>query len=109
MDITLIYKKNLPEWNKLIMRISKEIKEGVWLSRIKAYFNVRQVIIEVRPGETPEDAWKRHVIDHPEARSANIKVFNLTKYEQTPFPLVNSRSPECAHNQIVASSLIKKS
>jgi hypothetical protein len=68
------------------MRITKEIKEDVWLSRIKVYFNVRQVIIEVRPGETREDAWKRHVIDHPEARNANIKVFNLPKYQQTLFP-----------------------
>ena len=79
-------KESLPEWNKLTMRISKEIKEDVWLNRIKAYFNVRQVIIEVRPGETREDAWKRHMIDHPEARNANIKVFNLTKYQQTLFP-----------------------
>jgi len=67
------------------MRISKEIKEGVWLSRFKSYFNVRQVIIEVLPGETPEDAWKRHVIDHPEAKGANIKVFNQVRYEQTLF------------------------
>jgi len=79
-------KESLPEWNKLTMRITKEIKEDIWLSRIKAYFNVRQVIIEVQPGETREDAWKRHVIDHPEARSANIKVFNLKKYQQTLFP-----------------------
>jgi len=26
------------------------------------------------------------VIDHPEARSANIKVFNLTNNQQTLFP-----------------------
>ena len=57
------------------MRISKGIKEDAWLRRIKDYFNVRQVIIEVRPGETPEDAWKRQVIDYPAARSANLKSF----------------------------------
>ena len=36
----------------VIMRSSKEIQQGKWFSRLKEYFNVRLVIIEVRPGET---------------------------------------------------------
>ncbi len=66
----------------VIMRSAKEIQQGIWLSRLKAYFNVRLVIIEVRPGETREDSWKRHLTDHPEAKYANIKVFNRAKYDQ---------------------------
>ena len=64
------------------MRSSKEIQKGKWFSRLKEYFNVSLVIVEVRPGETREDSWKRHLSDHPEAQYANIKVFNRTKYDQ---------------------------
>jgi len=64
------------------MRNLKEIQQGMWLSRLKGYFNVRLAIIEVRPGETPEDSWKRHLTDNPEANCANIRVFNRTNYDQ---------------------------
>ena len=63
------------------MRSSKEIQQGKWFSRLKGYFHVRLAIIEVRPGETREDSWIRHLADHPEAQYANIKIFNRTKYE----------------------------
>ncbi len=64
------------------MRISKRIQEGAWLSRIKGYFNVRLAIIEVRPGETREESWKRHLADHPEAEYTNIKIFNQAKSDR---------------------------
>lgn len=62
----------------VITRSSKETLAGAWLSRIKQYFNIRQVIIEVPPGETREDS----ATDHPEAKYANIRVFNRMKYDQ---------------------------
>ncbi len=65
----------------VIMRSSKEIQKGKWLSRLKEYFNVRLAIIEVRPGETREDSWKRHVTAHPEAEYAKIKIFNRANYD----------------------------
>jgi len=71
-----------------MMRVSKEIQEGVWFSRIKEYFNVRPVVIEVRPGETREDSWRRHLIDHPEAKSATVRVFHRAKYDQDPLKSV---------------------
>ncbi|MFI5329536.1 MAG: hypothetical protein ACHQ2F_00655 [Desulfobaccales bacterium] len=64
------------------MRRSKAIQQGKWFSRLKDYFHVRLAIIEVRPGETREDAWIRHLADHPEAKYANVKIFNRTKYDQ---------------------------
>jgi len=64
------------------MRSSKEIQQGKWFGRLKEYFNVRLVIIEVRLGETREDAWIRHLADHPEAKYANVKIFNRTQYDQ---------------------------
>ncbi len=75
-------KENLLGWKMIVMRSSKEIQKGKWLSRLKEYFNVRLVIIEVRPGETREDSWKRHVMDHPEAEYAKIKIFNRANYDQ---------------------------
>jgi hypothetical protein len=74
--------ESLLGWKMLIMRSSKAIEKGIWLNRLKEYFNVRLVIIEVRPGETWEDSWIRHLSDHPEAKYANIKIFNRTKYDQ---------------------------
>lgn len=64
------------------MRNSKEIQKDIWLSRFKGHFNVRLAIIEVRPGETREDSWERHLTDNPEASYANIRVFNRTNYDQ---------------------------
>jgi hypothetical protein len=66
----------------VIMRSVQEIQQGKWFSKLKEYFNVRLAIIEVRPGETREDSWIRHLADHPEAEYANIKVFNRVKYDQ---------------------------
>jgi hypothetical protein len=64
------------------MRNSKQIRKGIWLSRLKGYFNIRLAIIEVRPGESRDDSWKRHLIDNPEANYANIKVFNRRNDDQ---------------------------
>jgi len=66
----------------VIMRNLKKIQKDIWLSRLKGYFNVRLAIIEVRPGETREDSWKRHLTDNPEANYANIRVFNRTNHDQ---------------------------
>jgi hypothetical protein len=66
----------------VIMRSSDKIQQEIWSGRLKEYFNVRLVIIEARPGETREDSWKRHVTDHPEAKYANVKVFNRKQYDQ---------------------------
>ncbi len=66
----------------VIMRNLKEIRKGIWLSRLKGYFNIRLAIIEVWPGETRDDSWKRHLHDNPEANYANIKIFNRTNYDQ---------------------------
>jgi len=61
-----------------IKRSSNKIQQGSRSSRVKPYFNVRLVIIEVRPGETREDSWKRHLTDHPEDEYADIRIFNRT-------------------------------
>jgi hypothetical protein len=68
----------------VVMRNLKKIQKDNWLSRLKRYFNVRLAIIEVRPGETREDSWKRHLTDNPEANYANIRIFNRTNHDQDP-------------------------
>ncbi|MEJ2672197.1 MAG: hypothetical protein P8168_08360 [Deltaproteobacteria bacterium] len=64
------------------MQVTKEFQERVWLTRIKGSLNMRLAIVEVRPGETREDSWQRHLTDHPEAKNANIRVFNWTKDDE---------------------------
>jgi hypothetical protein len=64
------------------MPVSKEFQESVWLTRIKGHLNMRLAIVEVHPGETREDSWKRHLTEHPEAKNANIRVFHWNKYDE---------------------------
>lgn len=43
---------------------------------LKRYLNVRLAIVEVRAGESDEEAWRRYLQEHPEARHVNIRIFN---------------------------------
>ncbi len=45
-------------------------------TEIERYFHCRIAVIELRPGESKEDAWSSHLIEHPEDAYADIKVFN---------------------------------
>jgi len=40
------------------------------------YFNISLAIIEVLPNETDEEAWKRHVKEHPEQSNVKVRIFN---------------------------------
>jgi hypothetical protein len=43
---------------------------------IERYFHCRVAVIEMRPGESKEDAWSLHLLEHPEDAYVDIKVFN---------------------------------
>ena len=45
-------------------------------TEVERYFHCRIAVIEMRPGESKEDAWSRHLLEHPEDAYADIKVFN---------------------------------
>jgi hypothetical protein len=45
-------------------------------TELERYCQCRIAIIEVRPGETKEGAWSRHLAKHPEDSYANVKIFN---------------------------------
>jgi hypothetical protein len=45
-------------------------------TEIERYFYCRIAVIEMGPGESKEDAWSLHVLEHPEDAYADIKVFN---------------------------------
>lgn len=52
---------------------------------LKKYFDVRLAVVEVRSGETEEEAWRRHLEEHPEHRHVNIRIFHC------PYSLVGRR------------------
>ncbi len=59
---------------------------------LNKYFDIRLAIIDVEPGETDEEAWNRHVKEHPEERNVNIRIFNRkTEVYQTARKLARSR------------------
>ena len=45
-------------------------------TEVERYFHCRIAVIELRPGESKEDAWSLHLLEHPEDAYADIKVFN---------------------------------
>ncbi len=55
------------------MAKAKRPQEREWLKKV---LNIRMVIIEVKPGETEEEAWSRHLSECPEDLYSNIRVFN---------------------------------
>lgn len=60
-------------------------QESEWL---KNYFDVRLAIIEVRPGETGEEAWNRHVKEYPEQSNAKVRIFNRITEAGKNIPLL---------------------
>jgi hypothetical protein len=45
-------------------------------SELRKYFYYRLAIIQVRVGETNEEAWQRHLMETPGDIYATIRVFN---------------------------------
>jgi hypothetical protein len=45
-------------------------------SVLAKYLNIMLAVVEVRNGESQEEAWRRHLSDHPESASVRIKIFN---------------------------------
>jgi hypothetical protein len=40
------------------------------------YLNIKLAVVEVRNGENQEEAWRRHLADHPESASVHIKILH---------------------------------
>jgi hypothetical protein len=45
-------------------------------SEVMKYFDYRLAIIQVRVGETNDEAWHRHLMETPDDIYATIRVFN---------------------------------
>jgi hypothetical protein len=45
-------------------------------SEVMKYFYYRLAIIQVRVGETNDEAWQRHLMEAPDDIYASIRVFN---------------------------------
>lgn len=47
------------------------------------YFSINLAIVEARLGESNEEAWRRHLVHHPQDRQANVKIFNRNSATRT--------------------------
>lgn len=47
------------------------------------YFHQQVVVVEVENGESQEEAWRRHLLSHPDSATADIKIFH---YPQNSSP-----------------------
>jgi hypothetical protein len=52
-------------------------------SLVAQYFQTKLAVVEVRNGESQEDAWRRYVAANPEQAGAHVKIFHYTE----PSPL----------------------
>lgn len=52
------------------------VGKGIVRQRQVHYFAAHVAVVEARPGESNEEAWRRHVRQHPEDRQATVKIFN---------------------------------
>jgi hypothetical protein len=43
---------------------------------VERFFYCRMAVVQMEPRESTEEAWGRHLADHPGDVYANIKVFN---------------------------------
>jgi hypothetical protein len=50
--------------------------DGQKLSFRAQDLKISVAVVEVRNGESKEEAWRRHLSDHPESASVRIKIFN---------------------------------
>jgi hypothetical protein len=56
-------------------------------STVKQYFQTKLAIVEVRNGESQEDAWRRFVAENPEQAGAHVKIFHYPE----PSPLKKNK------------------
>ncbi len=52
-------------------------------SAVTQYFQTKLAVIEVRQGESQEDAWRRYLAENPEDAGAHVKIFHYPE----PSPL----------------------
>ena len=52
-------------------------------SAITQYFQTKLAVVEVRKGESQEDAWRRYLAENPESAGAHVKIFHYPE----PSPL----------------------
>jgi hypothetical protein len=53
--------------------IMPDSKDQTVLAR---YLNIKLAVVEVRNGESQEEAWRRYLADHPVDASVRIKIFH---------------------------------
>jgi hypothetical protein len=52
------------------------------MQEFAASLDVRMAIVRVKPGESDQEAWNRHLKDNPDDASAMLKIFNQLVPEQ---------------------------
>ncbi len=66
------------------------ITKGRVQQKSTTFFAVHVAVIETRPGETNEEAWRRHLQQNPHDRQATVKIFNRPAVDsserQSPYP-----------------------
>jgi hypothetical protein len=64
-------------------------------SLIARYFHQKVTVVEVDKGESKEEAWRRHLLKHPDSVGADIKIFHYA-HKRSPQPGVKDLwVPQC--------------
>jgi hypothetical protein len=57
-------------------------------SIVKQYFQTKLAVVEVRHGESQEDAWRRYLAENPDQAGAHVKIFHYPE----PSPLKKNKT-----------------
>ncbi len=71
-------------------------------SAIRQYFQTKLVVVEVRNGESQEDAWRRYLAEHPGCSGAHVKIFHYPQPSPLKKERLNSELPLVSRGKTVA-------
>jgi len=52
------------------------------MAEFAAAFDMKMAVVQVKPGESNKEAWRRHLKDNPHDAGAMIKVFNQPRNQK---------------------------
>ena len=85
-----------PAWeNQKLLQGGRAVCSAENETAVTKYFQTKLAVVEVRRGESQEDAWRRYLAENPESAGADVKIFHYPepgplqrKGEiRAPFPL----------------------
>ena len=71
-------------------------KSLVKFTELAKYFHQKVTVVELENGESKEEAWRRHLLSHPECATADVKIFHCPRQRSPKPEETREKSPAAA-------------